>query len=102
MSAFLKNLPLNGLGDKSLSTWDGKAILQVQNLVKYTVYNSCICSPHSLIPPPPPPPVTHGEGGGGAEHGEGGGGAEPVRRSEGPWFIRGAENTNMTDCILSL
>jgi hypothetical protein len=39
--------------------WGGEAILQVRNLVKYTVYYSCICSPHNPIPIPPPPPVTH-------------------------------------------
>jgi hypothetical protein len=39
------------------SFWGGKALLYVRNLVKYTVYNSCICSPHNLIPSPPS--VTH-------------------------------------------
>jgi hypothetical protein len=37
--------------------WGGKAILLVQNLVKYTVNNSCRCSPHNPIPSPPPPPL---------------------------------------------
>jgi hypothetical protein len=50
----------------------GKAILQVRNLVKYTLSNSCICSPHNPIPPT----VTI--------------------------FHRRVENTNMSDCIYSL
>ncbi len=35
--------------------WGCKAILEVWNLVKYILYNFCICSPHNPIPPP----VTH-------------------------------------------
>ncbi len=60
MSAFLKNLPVKGLGGRCLMpprligfVWGGKAILKVRNLVKYTVYYTCKCSPHNPIPSPP-------------------------------------------------
>ncbi len=60
MSAFLKSLPVKGFGGRCLSVWEapspprffvwgGKAI---QNLVKYTVYNSRRCFPHNPIPSP--------------------------------------------------
>ncbi len=67
MSAFLKNLPVKGLGGMCSSAWNhspprflfwgGKAILYVRNLVKYTVYNTCWFSLHNPIPSPHP--VTH-------------------------------------------
>ncbi len=63
--------------------WGCKAILQVRNQLKYTVYKSSI---HTSV-------LMHtGKGGGG----------QPVRRLEGRQFITGVENTNMTDCISSL
>ncbi len=37
----------------------GNAILQVWNLFRYIVYNSCICMLSTQPSPSPPPPVTH-------------------------------------------
>jgi hypothetical protein len=62
--------------------WVGKVLFKAWNLVKYRVYNSCICSPHNPVPSPPLSlcmntyPCTN-------SHKEGGGGGEPVRRLEG-------------------
>jgi hypothetical protein len=83
MSAFLKNCPVKGLGGR--------------NLVKYTVYNSCICSPHNLIPSPLCYILYKYIDLYLFTQVRGGGGGEPVRRLEGQYFTRGVENTNMTD-----
>jgi hypothetical protein len=51
MSAFLKNLPVKVIGGRVFICLMPPPLLGVV-LIKYVVYNSCICSPHNPIPFP--------------------------------------------------
>ncbi len=81
--------------------WCGVAILQVLNLVRNRVLNSCrIWSTTQLNTPPPT--ATHCLYILQVYFGTGGGVGEVREKVEGQQFTRGVENTNMTDCISSL